>query len=80
MYECEEQKQHEKDHPKELSLCCHCAFFMHEADKCLEDSVITPVYRAYWNPDSKPLHFKDDGSKGKPMPIIYIPSVGGQGT
>ena len=80
MYECNEQKQHQKDYPNKPSLCGHCKMFMHEADACLEDSVIAPIYHKYWKPEDKTrCHFVDDGSKGKPKPIVFIKaSVGGK--
>ena len=73
MYKCEEEKQHQKDHPTEISLCCHCTMFIHEADKCLENSVISPVYHAFWEEGPpKYCHFNDDGSKGKMVLIQMV--------
>jgi len=76
MYECEEQKQHSKEYPNELPLCCHCKMFMREGDACLEDSVLMPLHKML-HPDRKPCRFVDDGSEGKPKPIIYIQTNNG---
>ena len=49
MYQCEERKAGKVE-------CWDCQRFMPDSDECLEDSVITPVYRML-HPESKPVHF-----------------------
>ena len=52
-YQCEEAKSGEGD-------CGKCRHFIFEADKCIADSVITPVYRVL-HPEYKPPHFERRG-------------------
>jgi hypothetical protein len=57
MYKCELSKKWDKTKPKKLlSLCCYCYKFMHEADACLEDSVLTPMMYAFYG-KTKPTTF-----------------------
>lgn len=48
-YQCEERKSGKVE-------CWDCQRFMPESDKCLEDSMIAPIYRML-HPDRKPVHY-----------------------
>ena len=50
-YQCEEAKLGKVN-------CARCRHFMHEADTCTENSVITPVYRIL-HPEYEPPHFEN---------------------
>ena len=49
MYQCEDRKAGKVE-------CWDCQRFMPEADACLEDSVIAPIYRML-HPERKPAQF-----------------------
>jgi len=56
-YECEKSKEWNKIKPTNmLPLCCYCYKFMDEADACLENSTLAPLYRRL-HPESKPCSF-----------------------
>lgn len=65
MYECALKKEWDKDKPTEvLPLCCFCHLFMHEGDACLEDSMLTPIYKKL-HPESKPCSFAPETNAPK---------------
>jgi len=63
VYQCEALKKGEGE-------CGKCTHFMWGADCCIEDSLLTPIYRAYFNPDHKPPEFeKREGADDPPIVI-----------
>ena len=65
VYKCEALKKGEGE-------CGRCRHFMWGADACIEDSILTPVYRTYMNPDYKPPEFDPVRGPDELMGIITI--------
>jgi hypothetical protein len=65
VYECEALKRGE-------GTCSECIHFTWGADSCIEDSILTPVYRTYWDPNYKPPEFERRKDADKPLAVIIV--------